>query len=477
MSDNMLIIQNIILESFFDFLSLNLSTILTFVVVFVSMILAYFNVSGKVKRKYLINFINYDELTGVFNLEKFISEGKEIILKNPQKQFCIIVVDIDSFKYINAIYGYDKGSSVLIGFSNHLKNSFSSTDIVGRIFADRFVVLTESNDGYFNDKDLIDKCKFLKYDYPLDNNYKFSISAGVYNIDDLSTSWNYMIDSAAFAMLSKKNIYGNYPCILFSEKMKKNIEVERNIVTSMESALINNEFEVYFQPEVDLKTKEIIAAEALVRWNKEDSLVLPNDFIPLFEHNLFIIKLDYYVCTEVCKFIAENKHLNLPTIAINISGATIVEPNLIDSIIDITARYDIPPSMLNIEVTESAVIEHFDLAINQIDKLRKAGFIVSMDDFGTGISTLHRLKDIPMDILKIDRDFIIDTMGNERGIIILKTIISMAHDLDMKTVAEGIETKEQLDLLNSLGCNIGQGYYFYKPQQKNDFLQVLGKSR
>ena len=252
----------------------------------------------------------------------------------------------------------------------------------------------------------------------------------------------------------------------------------------MEEALKNEEFKVYYQPKIELKTNKVVSCEALVRWFRNDTFIQPNDFIPLFEKNRFIIKLDKYVFKKACQdikyinnILRENNYFTNKldyqyiTASINVSKEHFSYDNFIDDYSNMTNKINIPLNMIELEITESAsVFKGISLA-SITKEMKKKGFSISLDDFGTGYSSLSMLQDLTIDVLKIDKSFI-DKIGTSN---IVKYIINMAKDFNIKTVAEGVETKEQVETLKNMGCDIAQGYYYSKPLSLEEFINFCNK--
>lgn len=277
-----------------------------------------------------------------------------------------------------------------------------------------------------------------------------------------------MIDNATFARNKGKDKVGN-SVYFYDEAMEKERVVNNRVSSTMHEALTKEEFVLYYQPKFDLQKKKTIGAEALVRWVREGTLIPPNDFIPIFERNGFIEKLDYYVLTQVCRYIRKQDNPNLPVISVNLSGMTLQQPNVVGQIIQILKEEEVTPAQIDLEVTESAFVDMGEEFTEKLDRFRQLGFTISMDDFGAGISSLNRLKEIPLDILKIDRAFIVGSLENEKGGAIIENVIRMAKQIGLETVAEGIETQEQLDYLRDQGCCVGQGYFYSRPLPEADF--------
>ena len=431
-------------------------------------ILARINTKKKNEFKKLLET---DPVTNVMTRYKFINEVEKILDKDKQNsidyKYFILSIDIDNFKYINKSYGYENGNKVLQLFSKKLKQCYTDNAIIGRITADKFVVFIKRYSRHTNEKYL--EHLSSGYNKILNTDHNLSLSQGVYVVRDREETLDYMLDCANTARVLGKNTYSSTTNI-FTECMRKNQTMRNEIVDSMEDALQNNEFVLVYQPKYDLCTKKIRSAEALVRWISPQKGFYPDEFIPVFEGNGFIVNLDLYVFDKVCKLIDEQKDSDLK-ISVNLSGITLLSDLLIPTYQNIINKYNIDTNQIEIEITESAIVENFELISSQVEKLRQLGFSISMDDFGSGISSLNRLKDINVDVLKLDRVFINSNLGINKGSSIMESIIKMGKNLNLEIVAEGIETKEQLQILQQLGCDIGQGYYFNKPLDKNEFLK------
>lgn len=249
--------------------------------------------------------------------------------------------------------------------------------------------------------------------------------------------------------------------------------IKNEIEKEVSRALKENEFKIYIQPKIDTKKETLVGAESLIRWNRyHKEMIRPDEFIPLLEEFGIITKLDYYVLEEVCKMQRKyiEKGIRIP-ISINESKRHLSNKDYVEELMKIVKFYNIPTSLLELEMTESAVVENVQMAKNTEQKLHQLGFIVSMDDFGTGYSSFSMLKDINIDILKIDKSFFQEIIENERGKIIIESIIQMTKKLGIKTVAEGIETKEQVEYLKQIECDMIQGYYYAPPIYQKEFEQ------
>ena len=258
--------------------------------------------------------------------------------------------------------------------------------------------------------------------------------------------------------------------------MRKKLIKEAEIEAKMEKALNNNEFVFYLQPKFNCQGNQLFGAEALVRWIDDNGqMIMPGDFIPLFERNGFIIKLDEYIFESVCKYIANRIQLNLPIIpiSINISRLHLFQSNFVDKYLKIKNKYSIPDKILELEITENILIDNLHATQKVITRLQEHGFICSIDDFGSGYSSLNSLKDLPFDIIKLDKLFLDNSYNIKKSQEIVKSIITMAKNIDILTVGEGVETDEQLEFLQLAGCDIIQGYIFSKPISVEDFEKLF----
>lgn len=429
------------------------------------------------KRRMLDKQINYDSLTGGYSLHKFYGEVAKMRHAHPGREFQLVALDIDNFKYINEIYGFAVGTQVLTQLSQIIDQTMRDGGLFAREHSDRFLIFTETgapsqqSEHYLRYADEINATLSAL----LGNSYKFSFSIGIYNVPHEKEELSYMIDCANLAREMGKDTAGT-TFFTFSEEISRERAQNNEIVACMEQALIDEEFFLQYQAKIDLATEELSGVEALVRWMRNGKVVPPNNFIPLFEKNGFMKKLDIYVLERVCMFIEENKDKNLPKISVNLSGVTIDSPDCIANISEVLRIHGVVPQQLDIEITETYFTE-MDVALDAVAQLDDMGFTISMDDFGAGISSLNRLKNLHIDTLKIDREFIVDYLGNDRGAVILKSVLNMAKGLELETVAEGIETHDQMKHLTQFGCDVGQGYYFSRPIDGKQFLDKYFKGK
>ena len=258
-----------------------------------------------------------------------------------------------------------------------------------------------------------------------------------------------------------------------------NMDYRKILEERLKNGIKNNEFVIYLQPKFYTNTGKLAGAEALIRWNRDGKLVMPNIFIPLFEKYELITELDTYVLENICRLQQQwrKQEYNIVPISVNESRLHLYNENHINDLIDLVNKYNVQPNIIELEMTETTVVNNVELAKEAERNVHKLGFIVSMDDFGTGYSSFSMLKNINIDVLKMDKSFFDDVLESRRGRIIIEAIIEMSHKLNMKVVAEGIETKEQVEYLKNIKCDMIQGYYFERPLQMEEFESKYMKNR
>ena len=329
---------------------------------------------------------------------------------------------------------------------------------------------------YDDEKQLVVRVKSILDDISaFIKNMKVNFKAGVYLIEDKSISVNTLNLIAIGAKDSRADYIGT-KVIMYSSKIREQQRKESMIEESMEKALANNEFKVYLQPKYSPVTEELMGAEALVRWiSDEKGFISPGEFIPIFEKNGFITRLDDYMIDAVASLQAEWKKegRKFVPVSVNVSRLHFADENLADHIKDIVDKYDVEHNYIEIELTESAFFDDKEVLLNTISKLHKYGFTVSMDDFGSGYSSLNSLKNLPLDVIKLDGEFFNELEDKERGETVVKNTIVLAKDLNMKIVAEGIETKEQVEFLEKQGCDLIQGFYYARPMPVDQFGKLI----
>lgn len=407
---------------------------------------------------------NYDVLTGIYNKKKFIEMTRNMLDENPNEKMAFVRMDIDRFQFINAFYGTEAGDKVLKFIATSLKNYAKEFGKItyGRMEADVFATCVKYDDLVEALK-RVDVIKRHFNSYPLE--FDIVPAFGIYVIEDTELPIELMLDRAKMAAKTIKGQYlNNYA--FYTDDMGTALEEEQQIVNEMVNALETEQFLVYFQPKYNVKSKLPIGAEALVRWeHPEWGMISPGKFIPIFEKNGFITKLDYFVWNKVCFMIRGwlDEGMKPNPISVNMSRVNLYNPNIVKVLCDLVDSYNVPRDLLQLELTESAYADASAAMKEKVQRFREEGFQVLMDDFGSGYSSLNVLKDIEVDVLKIDMRFFETSDVDGRGENIIASVVRMAKWLNIPTIAEGVEKEEQVEFLRNIGCEFVQGYYFAKP--------------
>lgn len=426
----------------------------------------------------IYNLAYYDDLTGLTNKHYFQKEV-ELKLENDvsNQEFAIIYLGIDNFKKINNTMGYFYGDKILKAISIKLLEFKEKLEIISRFSGDEFVLLVSD----FNNKNcplnlaksIIRSIDSLWNEGLID--YYINISLGVAIYPDHGKNYNALLTNANTAMHMVKEAGGNNFEVYNERIYLKKLEY-LTIENDLRRAISNNEFIVYYQPKISFKSKEILGVEALIRWNHpEKGMIPPFDFIPVAEKNGLIKDIGNWVIRDVCDQVQKWSKSNYKKIkiSINLSPMEFRQKNLVSNIKEIFAEKNIDTKYIEFEITESAIFENLDESIEIINSIKELGAEISLDDFGTGYSSLSYLRDLPIDILKLDKSFMRD-LKNQKNKSIIKSMIDLSHDLGLEVVAEGVETKEDVQWLSELECDIGQGYYFYKPMPSSELEKLFG---
>lgn len=420
-------------------------------------------------RKSLEYRAEYDEVTGHLNYSRFKMDVAKLLQERGNIKYSLWYCDIKNFKLINDIYGYEVGDHVLQYWTKIIEQESKEQEVFSRVMADHFSALKRYEDRddltlYFQ---RVAK-KLSEYKGFRGKAFRVEIVSGIYCIETEEDVLNVeeMINRANIAQKSVKQLGGSHVAF-YTETMRNQMIQEQEIEASMHLALIKKEFCVYLQPQFAIQGHPyLIGAEALVRWKKPDrSLVSPGEFIPLFEKNGFIVQLDLYVFEEVCNYLKSRmqKREKLMKLAINVSKISIFQSDFVERYVGIKEKYAIPDDILELECTESIFVNNIKLLNDIVEKMHSHGFTFSLDDFGSGYSSLNMLKDVSVDVLKLDMMFFQNGLSEERDKAIVTSIITMAKLLGMQIVAEGVETKSQLETLRRLECDVVQGYVFGAP--------------
>lgn len=417
----------------------------------------------------------FDQVSGVYHRVNFLGRVHGFLEKARDGPCFLFQFDIDRFKLINELYGMEEGDKVLRYIGDILKKLAHPGEIYGRLRDDLFCVCTDRNCE--ETVSLVTQIHKEIRQYRLA--FRFFLPTGIVKIEpDCTDSPSSLCDKA---MLAQRSIKGNYlrEYCFYEAELGKRLNREHVLLSGMELALKENQFEVWFQPQYDIRDGKMIGAESLARWNHPKlGVISPNEFIPLFERNGFIIELDEYIWEQACRHIRSwlDQGITPPPVSVNVSRVHLYDTNFGDKIVSLCRRFSVSPTLLWLEITESAYIEQPQELFKVMKKMKQAGFRFAMDDFGSGYSSLNILKDIPVDLIKFDLRFLEGANNNKQaGQIILKKSVQLVRELGLACVAEGVETQEQVQLLRDIGCNKAQGYYFARPMPMEEFERTLQK--
>ena len=417
----------------------------------------------------MVRRANFDELTGIYNEAHFHEVARKLLDDNPDTDFVMICSSVEKFRVFKELFGQEKYDDYLIRTAEALKTGLVHIPNCkyGRIGESDFYIMMPKE--AFDPQQLMDAIDEVAKAYST-NNFNLLIKAGVYEITEPSQDMLAICNKASMACDTIKGDYGSR-ILWFDESIQKESMLRERYNAELSKAIEHGEIQIYLQPQVD-NTGKVIGAEALARWvHREDGLIPPVHFIPFFEMNGRITELDICIWRQACAKLKEWKEKGRDDlhISVNISAKDLYALDIYEHYVSLVKEYGIDAGNLKLEITESAIINDLKQHAHLVERLQEAGFEVEMDDFGSAYSSFNMLKDICVDVLKIDMKFLGNTENEERSHAILKSIVDMARDLHMKTIAEGVETEEELEFLKGVGCDIYQGYYFSKPMPVADF--------
>ena len=429
------------------------------------------------------SFMPVDPVTGAFNMPVFIAAFKQDVLNKELDRPALWYVDIRNFRSINPKFGFLKGNIVLRTLVDGIRELLSGELPMARLGADRVVFIVQG----INEEQAKEKFRGL-VDYVNAKCYEngisayLSLAAGVYYLRQLdydSGNHNHAMDYASIAHRNAKHESGNSLALFTDEDLEKDIR-RITLEQSIDIALAERQIEVWYQPQVDYIYGEVIGAEALARWNHPElGWVSPAEFIPVLENCGKIHELDLFVWEEACRNAGRWRNASdgkpVP-ISVNVSRREVFEDDLLEHFLNLQRKYDLPVGSLHIEVTESAFVEEADRLYSVIEDLRSHNVLVEMDDFGSGLSSLNMLQDVPVDVVKLDMGFLKSALGEDRGGVILGAVIRMLQGLGTPIVAEGVETLEQAEMLKNMGCHLMQGYHFSRPMPLKDFESFIASN-
>ena len=421
----------------------------------------------------MVNQFQYDQLTGLYSKEFFYQKVRERLEEHPEREYSLICANVENFKLYNDTYGTAAGDRLLRQIAEAFLTQVGSTGICGRYRADRFFCLQERTAEYHHRIAWGEDGRYSCITPERNTVMKW----GIYEITDRTVPVERMCDRALLALDSIKGKYNQYYAV-YDAKLREKLLWEQAITEAMESALEEGQFQVYLQPQYSLADNRLSGAEALVRWvHPQWGMISPGMFIPLFEKSGFISRMDRYIWEQACRLLRdwqEKGYEPLP-VSVNVSRGDIYQPQLADTLLNLTKTYGVSPAHLHLEITESAYTENLNQIITTVEQLRKLGFIIEMDDFGSGYSSLNMLSQIRLDVLKLDTKLTQNETAKPTDRSILSDIIAMAHRMSLRVIAEGVETWEQLERLRMIGCDCVQGYFFARPMPVAEFEALLKK--
>lgn len=423
-----------------------------------------------------------DALTGLDRYEVFLENLQKELDQIGDDEIIVIYTDIKHFKYINDTYGYKVGNALLKEFVAEFTTNNKVLIGAARVYSDNFVAANRITPGGYTKEGFRDmirsrnqvwEAKFReKY---LNSRLQFCTGISIVNKDSRSLDAETLVSNANLARKVAKEMEDDC-CVLFDQSMMEGIKREVEITSSIPKALANKEFKVFFQPKIETETMQLMGAEALVRWQKPDgSFVYPDEFIPLIERSGQIVDVDYYVYREVFHFIADRikEGKKVVPISLNVSRVHLNKMHILEYVKELFEEYQIPYSMVEFELTESIYLDNTEQALKLIKGLHNMGTKVSMDDFGSGYSSLNLLSKLPIDIIKLDKVFLKEGDLQESDKIIISCVVDMAKKLQIMSLCEGVETVEQSNYLKEVGCQAQQGFYFSRPIPQEVFEKFL----
>lgn len=415
--------------------------------------------------------LNYDSLTKAYNRYGFYKNAQKLIKEHTDTEYCLILSDIKSFKLINEIYGENIADKILIDEVNIIRQKMKGNSVLGRLNGDIIAMVIPKE--YLSEKEFSDMIKLLSDRYS-NKNFRLHIYLGVYYIKDVNETIRQMVDKVSLVIMKSKGNMSNY-ILYYDENSYRNDIFKQQLIGEFETALNENQFCMYLQPQTD-KDGNMLGAEALIRWNHPNmGLIMPGAFIECFEDAGLIYRLDNYIWEEAAKQLKIWKDSGYNYyISVNISAKDFYHIDVYQTFKNLVSKYGIDTDKLHIEITETALSEDKQAAHKTIERLNDEGFIIEIDDFGSGYSSFNFLKDVCADVIKIDRVFLKKSSHEERGEQILRSIISLSHDIGMDVITEGVENVDQLSMLAKMNCDWFQGYYFSKPITVGDFEEKYG---
>lgn len=423
----------------------------------------------------LEKIMNTDINTGVANQNSLMYYAVNLIKNGRIGDYTGIFFNIHNFKYVNKVFDYSQGDVILRNYAHMVKSYLDSDEEIARLGGDNFVVICRNE----NASDFISKIKDVHMSHEfrsVKRELQLGVTAGIACLEGVDKPREVMARTSIAYQAARKTGAGSI--VVYTKEIQKQLMDDQEILAAFPQALAAGEFVVYYQPKVRIADKSIYGAEALVRWVRDGQVVTPARFIPQFEREGSVCRLDYYMLEQVCGFLKSrlDKGQKIVPVSVNFSRRHLEESDLVERITGTIDRFGIDRSYIEIELTESEDYQNYEIMSSVIERLKERGISTSIDDFGTGFSSLNMIKKVDLDTIKIDKSLIpFDDVNNNKhqDIVMFSSIINLIGRLGKKSVAEGVETTQQLDYLEKLGCDIVQGYVFDKPLPKDEFEQRL----
>ncbi|MCJ0157012.1 EAL domain-containing protein [Clostridioides difficile] len=446
--------------------------VLSIVLIFIAIIF-YIIYIKKSNEKEILSLAYEDKVTYIGNQNKFYRECSKYLLDKPSLNYIIVYFDINNFKMINNTFGYEFGDNLLITIAKALKEELTEGEVYARLSSDYFAIFCDYKNGR---NKIIRKLDNIRSNIESNLSIVFEISlcVGIYFVEEGEVDIQKAVNKANMARSVAKGKNINYA--IYNEDVRNKLSEESMILDDIKIALVKNQFEVYYQPKFSLVTGEMIGSEALIRWNHpEHGFISPAVFIPIAEKSKLILKIGRFVFERVCNDLYEWKKQGkkIVPVSVNLSRVELYQPDIVKFINKTIKMYNLSSDFIEIEITETVAINELNILKNVLNELRTYGFSISMDDFGTGYSSISCLRDMPIDILKLDKSFLGGIEHDERSRNIAKSIVSLAKSLDLVVIIEGVESKEQAELMKQFGCDLVQGFYFARPMPAKNFLDLL----
>lgn len=455
------------------------SFVVMLIVIILMAIMAFFVINYiRSEQKKVFDLAYVDDLTRAPNENAFKERATELLYENPEVPYMLVCFDIMNFRYINEGYGHLKADMLLRDIAVALREAYSFNETFGRLSADRFVGLCVDDERSAERKEFVAE-KMKKASEEIGMKYPIKFKTGIYYIRDKKEAISDMIDKANLARksvdASMRNLEAEYREQLMEETRK-----QERVESRMHEALEKGEFKPYLQPKWNMKTDQISGAEALIRWvDSSGNIIPPGDFIPVFEKNGFIEQIDFYMLDRICKYIRQmiDEGREVYPVSINQSRYLLYDPNYIMKVQEIMLKYRVPKGLIELEITETVFFNEKDRMLEVMRHLKEFNMNLSIDDFGSGYSSLNLLRDIPFDVLKIDRGFLDESTQSDSGKWILRKIVEMAEGLNLKVICEGVETHDQVEMLLDIGCVHAQGFLYSRPIPIEDFMEKYNVPR